>query len=94
MNDNIVKKYIVTSEAYPNPTTGQVKLQVNAVKDFKGKIILMSASGKVISQNSYNFSKGNTQTTLSLDNLSNGNYIAAVYNQDNVLIAAHTVVKQ
>ncbi|HXS54964.1 MAG TPA: T9SS type A sorting domain-containing protein [Hanamia sp.] len=94
LNDNIVKKYIVTSEAYPNPTTDQVKLQVNAVKDFKGKIILMSASGKVISQNSYNFSKGNTQTTLSLYNLSNGNYIAAVYNQNNVLIAAHTVVKQ
>ena len=29
LNDNIVKKYIVTSEAYPNPTTDQVKLQVN-----------------------------------------------------------------
>ena len=94
LNDNIVKKYIVTSEAYPNPTTGQVRLQVNAVKDFKGKIILMSASGKVISQNLYNFSRGNTETTLSLDNLSNGAYIAAVYNQDNILIAAHTIVKQ
>ncbi|MDQ2718818.1 MAG: T9SS type A sorting domain-containing protein [Bacteroidota bacterium] len=94
LNDNIVRKYIVTSEAYPNPTTGQVRLQVNAVKDFVGKIILMNASGKVISQNHYNFSRGNTETTLSLDNLSNGTYIAAVYNQDNVIIAAHTIIKQ
>ncbi len=94
MNDNIVKKYIITSDVYPNPTGDQVKLQVNAVKDFKGKIILMNVSGKIISQNLYNFSIGNSETTLSMANLSSGTYIAVVYNQDNNLIAAHTIVKQ
>ncbi len=94
LNDKIVKNYIVKSGVYPNPATTGVKLQVNAAKDFTGKIILMNAAGKIISSNSYSFAKGNGEAPVSLANLSSGTYLAAVYNESNILIAVHAIVKQ
>jgi hypothetical protein len=92
--DKVPQKYIVTSDIYPNPTRGEFKLQVNAVKDFKGRILLLTSSGKIISENSFNFIKGSGVVSLSIANLSNADYLAAVFNEDNVLIAVHKIVKQ
>ncbi len=92
--DQLARKYIVTSDIYPNPTSGGFKLQVNAAKDFKGKILLITAGGKIISESSFNFSKGSRIVPLSLANAGSGDYLAAVYNEDNVLVAVHKIVKQ
>ena len=94
LSDAVVKKFIVSSGVYPNPAGNEVKLQVNAAKDFTGYIILMNAGGTIISQTTHSFSQGNSEASLSLATLSKGTYVAAVYNPDNVLIAVHTVVKQ
>lgn len=94
LNDKVVDKYIVTSGIYPNPASDNTKLQLNAVKDFNGKILLLNAGGKIASENSYHFGKGINEASLSLANLSNGTFVAAVYNQDNILIAVHKIVKQ
>ncbi|MEP7253570.1 MAG: T9SS type A sorting domain-containing protein [Ginsengibacter sp.] len=88
------QKYVVSSDVYPNPTNGGVKLMVNAAKDFNGKILLLTASGKTISENTFSFNKGKRELSLSLANLSSGNYIAALFNESNVLIAVHKIVKQ
>src|SRR5438105_4316711 len=93
-NAELVQKYITTSNLSPNPTTGKVKLQVNAAKDYAGKIDLLDINGKVIQEIPYKFSKGYNEVLLSLINLSNGTYIAAVYNSNNFLIGVHKIVKQ
>ena len=92
--DRIAQKYIVTSDIYPNPTNGDFKLQVNAAADFKGRVLLITSAGKIISENPVNFIKGSHEVSLTLANLSSGNYLAAVYNADNILIAVHKIVKQ
>ncbi|HEV8083784.1 MAG TPA: hypothetical protein VGP55_11305 [Chitinophagaceae bacterium] len=94
LNNKVVDKYIVTSGIYPNPASDNTKLQLNAVKDFNGKILLLNAGGKIASENSYHFGKGINEASLSLANLSNGTFVAVVYNQDNILIAVHKIVKQ
>jgi hypothetical protein len=92
--DKIAQKYIVTSDIYPNPTSGEFNLQIKAATDFEARVLLITSSGKIISENSFNLTKGFRSISLSLANLSNGNYLAAVYNVDNTLIAIHKIVKQ
>lgn len=96
MIDKTMQEYIVTSDIYPNPTRGEFKLQLKAAKNFQGKVRLITADGKMISENSYNFIKGSAGEgiSLSLAGAGNGNYLAAIYNTDNVLIAVHKIVKQ
>ena len=94
LNEKIAAKYVATSGVYPNPASANFTLQMNAAKDFTGKILLMNISGKIIYQRPNNFIKGSTETLLPLGGLSSGTYVAAIYNPDNVLIAVHTVVKQ
>ncbi len=92
--DIVARTYIVKSGISPNPNNGNFKLEVNAAKDFNGKILLLNSNGDVLSKNSYNFSRGSTAVPLSLSSASKGNYLAAVYNENNVLIAVHKIVKQ
>ncbi len=94
LSDAVVKKFIVSSSVYPNPADNEVKLQVNAAKDFTGRIILMNVNGSVVSNTTHNFSQGTSEASLSLTTVSKGTYVTAIYNQDNVLIAVHTIVKQ
>ena len=94
LSDAVVKKFILASSVYPNPAGNEIKLQVDAAKDFTGRIIVMNVGGTVIYQTIHSFSQGTSEASLSLASLSNGTYLTALYNQDNVLIAVHTVVKQ
>ncbi len=94
INDKVAQKNMVTSDIYPNPTKGDFKLKVKAAADFNGRVLLLTSSGKTISESSFNFTKGSGEVSLSLTNLANGNYLAAVYNSENVLIAVHKIIKQ
>ena len=94
LNEKIAEKYVTTSGIFPNPASTHFTLQMNAAKDFTGKILVMNISGKIIYQRSNSFTKGYKEILLPLDGLSSGTYVTAIYNSDNVLIAVHTVVKQ
>lgn len=92
--DIAARAFIAASNIFPNPTNGEFKLQVRAAKDFSGKVVILSSTGSVVSQNTYNFSKGSLGIPLSLQGLGNGIYLAAVYNEDNILVAVHKIAKQ
>lgn len=94
LHDKIAQAYITGSEVFPNPTTGNATLQVNAAKDHQARIVLINADGKQVFEKNYRFSKGSNQALLPTEKLMRGTYIAVVYNPENVLIATLKIVKQ
>ena len=61
LNDKVVDKYILTSGIYPNPASDSTKLQLNAVKDCTGKLLLFNAGGQIVSEMSYHVGKGTNE---------------------------------
>ena len=94
LNNNIAQSYISGSSVFPNPTTNNATLQINAVKEHQGKIALMDVNGKKLFEKNYSFSKGSNQVVLPTEKFNKGTYIAVVYNTDKVLIATQKIVKQ
>lgn len=94
LRDKIAQTYITGSEVFPNPTTDNITLQINAAKDHTAKIIIVDVNGKQLFEQNYSFIKGNNQAVLPTGKFMRGTYIAAVYNSDNVLIATQKIVKQ
>jgi len=94
LREKIAQAYIMTSEVYPNPTTANTTLQVNAAKEHIARIVLFAINGKQMFERNYTFSKGSNLTVLPIERLIKGTYIAVVYNTDNVLIATQKIVKQ
>ena len=92
--NNTLTNLINTTTIYPNPTSGEVTMAIDAVKAAKGNILLLDVNGKKMLERNLTLNKGTNETTLSLAGLSNGTYIAAIYDANNVLIATHVVVKQ
>ncbi len=90
----IAQAYIIKSQVFPNPTTKNVTLQIDAAKEHIAKIVLVNADGTQVFQRNYTFSKGSNQAVLPTEKFTRGTYIAAVYNSDNVLIATQKIVKQ
>jgi hypothetical protein len=70
-----------SSLLFPNPTTGNVTLQVNTNE--KGKIEIYDMMGKRVYHE--NFAEGTKQVQLSLDHLSNGNYTVSIKTKDCVM---------
>lgn len=94
LNNKIAETYISGSSVFPNPTTDNVTLQINAAKEYQGKIVLIDVNGKKLYEKNYSFSKGSNQTVLPTEKFNRGTYIAVIYNSDNVLIATQKIVKQ
>ena len=94
MRDEIARTYITGSEAYPNPTTDNVTLRINAAKEHIARIVLIDANGKQLFARNFNFIKGSNEAALPTQKFIKGTYIALVYNQENVLIATQKIVKQ
>lgn len=94
VNKEEAQKYVATSSVFPNPTTNEYTLTVNAVKDVTTKIVLTDMAGKQISAQTHSFGKGNSTITLSLSQVTKGTYMVVVYNSNNVVIAAHKIVKE
>lgn len=88
------KSYITGSSAFPNPTTNNVTLQINAAKEHTAKIILIDVNGKQLFERNYSFSKGSNQAVLPTKKFNKGTYIAVVYNSENIIIATQKIVKQ
>src|SRR5437899_2599853 len=63
-SNKIPSGYISRCEVYPNPTTNNVTLAVDATSGYLGKIVLISANGKVLSEENYSFSKGINKAVL------------------------------
>lgn len=89
-----VGKHIASSTVIPNPTPGAFQLQIAAVKDWMARVVVMDVTGKQLSVSRHNLGKGNNQIPLSVAYYDKGTYLAAVYNQYNVLIAIQKIVKQ
>ncbi|MEJ7683189.1 MAG: T9SS type A sorting domain-containing protein [Segetibacter sp.] len=85
LRDKIAQAFITRSEVFPNPTTANTTLQINAAKEHAARIVLVNVDGKKVFERSYSFST---------EKIARGTYIAAVYNADNVLIATQKIVKQ
>lgn len=94
LQDKIAQSYITGSSVFPNPTTDNVTLQINAAKEHTAKIVLVDVNGKQLFQQNYDFIKGNNQAVLPTGKFTRGTYIVAVYNSDNVLIATQKIVRQ
>jgi len=92
--DKGAESFITASRVYPNPSSGNVNIQVNAAKDYKAKIIMVDLLGKVLYEKYFYFSKGSNTSMLSVSGLSKGTYFAGIYNPKNVLIAKHKIIKQ
>ena len=90
----IAQSFITGSEVYPNPTTDNVTLQINAAKEQIAKIVLIDVKGNKVFEKDYSFSKGTNQAALPTQNLTRGTYIAVVYNADNLLLATEKIVRQ
>ena len=92
--DEIAKAFITGSAVFPNPTTANTTLQINAAQSYAARIALINVDGKKVFERNYSFSKGSNQAILPTEKFTKGIYIAAVYNADNVLIATKKIVKQ
>lgn len=90
----IAQAFITGSSVYPNPTTDNVTLQINAAQEHEAKVLLIDVNGKQLFEQNYSFSKGSNQAVLPTQRFTKGTYIAVVYNSDNVLIATQKIVKQ
>lgn len=89
-----VAKYIASSTVVPNPTPGNFQLQINATQSWMARVVLVDVTGKQLSVSRHSLGKGTNQIPLSVTAYDKGTYLAAVYNQNNVLIAIEKVVKQ
>lgn len=89
-----IEMYSASSSITPNPTNGNATLRLTAAKDWTARIVLMDVSGKQLSENRHTVSKGVNEFQLTLAAYDKGTYLAAVYNQANVLIALQKIVKQ
>lgn len=93
MVEEEVQKYMASSNVIPNPTPGSFQLQVNAAQNWVARVVLMDVTGKRLSESRHSLGKGMNQIALSVAAYENGTYLAAVYNQKNVLIAVQKIVK-
>lgn len=94
VNKEIASRYLASSAVYPNPTGGNFNLVINAAKDMAARIVVTDISGRQFSVKTQNLGKGNNTVPLSLANGNKGAYTVTVYNANNVVIAAHRVVKE
>lgn len=89
-----IDAHVASATVTPNPTPGAFQLQVAAAKDWMARVVLMDVSGKQLSESRHNLGKGQNAIALSLAGRGKGTYLAAVYNQQNVLMHIQKVVKQ
>lgn len=89
-----VEKYLTSGSVIPNPTPGSFQLQINAAQVWMARVVVMDVTGRQLSESRHSLGKGANQIALSLAAYAKGTYLAAVYNQHNVLIAVEKVVKQ
>lgn len=94
VNKQIASRYLSSSGVYPNPTEKEFKLVVNAARDMATRIVVTDISGKQISSKAQTFGKGSNAIQLSLSGVNKGAYTVVVYNENNVVIAAHRVIKE
>jgi hypothetical protein len=92
-NEKLQQSFIKTSTAFPNPAEDNVTVQMNAAKDYAGKVVLLDLTGRRVFEQSYKFLKGRNEVQLSLSKYSKGTYIIAIFNSNNFLISTHKIVK-
>lgn len=83
-----------SSAVYPNPTTNQTTVMVDAAKALSGRLMLLDVNGKKVQEKNYMLSAGRNEIGLSLAGLGNGSYIAVLYDANNTIIATHVILKQ
>lgn len=81
-------------KVYPNPTMGQLTIDVLTEKDELLQIQVLNILGEVIiSNNDYNLYSGENRITLQTENLKTGTYIYLLSNSDTILRGNFTVIK-
>ena len=63
-----------TIHIYPNPTQGELNVQIANVKEAEGKIFLYNALGQIVAEQSISFSEGKADIQLDLKNIAIGIY--------------------
>lgn len=92
-NDEL-QKAVNSIIIFPNPTNGVFRVQFESPIAFSGKAVILDVNGKALLEHSFSIIKGINQAELSLGHFTNGTYIIAVYDTNNVLVATQVVVKQ
>ncbi len=69
---------------YPNPTTDNASITVNAIENSNLSISIVDLSGKIISQEMVNVSNGENTIQLNTTNLTQGMYFVSISNRDNI----------
>lgn len=72
--DVLISLEEISITAYPNPTQGELNVQIANVKESEGKIFLYNALGQIVSEQSISFSEGKADIQLDLKNIAIGIY--------------------
>jgi serine protease AprX len=78
----------------PNPTTGQIKIQMNMGKAQRLKVEIINVIGQSVAIWSFDSPKGYYDTTLNLDNLANACYFLKASNDAGELLFQKKIVLQ
>lgn len=69
--------------AYPNPTTSVLKLNINSPVENNIRMIIMDMLGRVIKQRTERIAKGSNTFSIDMDKMQRGSYLLKVINMDN-----------
>lgn len=94
LREGLANAAVIKSNVFPNPTSRDCILQINAAKGFSAKIVLADAGGKQLYEKSLQLGKGANQVEMSIEKLAGGTYFARVYNNENKLVVLQKIVKQ
>lgn len=81
MEENSIS--FVTMSAFPNPSNGNVQLNVASIKDVKATLEITNLMGQLVKTVSLNLINGTNSIELDLTSLEAGNYVAEMIDQDN-----------
>lgn len=71
-------------EVFPNPTTGNAILAIDAAKDFNGTLLVRNMMGQVVSEEEISVIQGSNQFTINLEGQENGVYLYSIVSSGSV----------
>ena len=75
-----------SSKLYPNPVTNTLNLELNTVQAINAKIIICDALGRAVSVQNTIFEAGDNQTSISVNDLTNGLYFLQIQGENQTIL--------
>jgi len=91
INSNEIKATALN--IYPNPTTGNINLNLSLENDSEAQVLIVNRLGQTVYNNQVQLVKGDNQFNLNLDNLSNGSYYLKLETKNKVISKPFVILK-